>query len=147
MRSITLAAATVVLAAGMLALETRAKATGDAELAEARGAIERGNAEWSEAWRRGDPQRVATLFAPDGVLLQSSGKILKGPKEIVEAQRSFMAQMDPAPKVVAITTRVWRDGNLAYETGTYRYDFTQKGVADSLQGRYVTMWRRQANGG
>jgi len=146
MRRMTWVAAAILLAAGIRAPETRAKGSADQELAEARAAIERGNAEWSEAWRRGDADRVAALFAQDGVQLMSSGKIRKGLGQIAEGQRSLMVQMDPEPKVVATTTHVWRDGDIAYETGRYRYDFTQKGVADSLQGRYVTMWRRQSNG-
>lgn len=146
MRQRVIVAVAVLLATGTIALRTRAKDSPDQGLAEARAAIESGNAEWSEAWRRGDADRVAALFAQDGVQLMSSGKVRKGLAQIAEGQRSLMVQMDPEPKVVATTTHVWRDGDVAYETGRYRYDFTQKGVADSLQGRYVTMWRRQGNG-
>ena len=38
-------------------------------VAEVRRIIEKGNAQWVEAWAKGDPSMTASLFAEDGVQL------------------------------------------------------------------------------
>jgi hypothetical protein len=48
-------------------------------LKEVRQAIDKGNAQWSEAWDKADASMLARLFAEDGVLLGRNGKIFKGP--------------------------------------------------------------------
>ena len=47
-------------------------------LADVRRAIDKGNAQWSEGWAKGDAAMVAAIFADDGVQLTGSGKIFKG---------------------------------------------------------------------
>jgi hypothetical protein len=37
--------------------------------AEAKRAIDKGNAEWIEAWEKGNPEMLAAIFTDDGVML------------------------------------------------------------------------------
>src|ERR1700732_2073264 len=95
-------------------------------LADVRRAIDKGNAQWSEGWAKGDAAMVAAIFAADGVQLAGSGKILKGPQQIGERQKVAMQGADPGVKVTITTANVWLDGDTAYETGKYKYEYTEK---------------------
>lgn len=124
-----------------------AAASGDSEaLAEVKRAIDKGNAQWSEGWAKGDATMVAAIFADDGVQLAGSGKIIKGRQQIAERQKAAMQGADPGVKVTVTTTHVWLDGDTAYETGKYKYEYTEKGKPGKDEGRYVTIWKHQKDG-
>ena len=115
-------------------------------LAEARKAIDKGNAQWVEAWDKADASLLASLFADDGVMLESNGKFSKGPKQILEQQKPAMEAAGKGVKATVTTVDLWLDGNTAYETGKYSYQFSKTGKPVTEEGRYVTIWKRQANG-
>jgi uncharacterized protein (TIGR02246 family) len=120
--------------------------SGSADLAEVRRAIDKGNAQWSEGWLKGDAAIVSAIFAEDGVQLAGNGKIIKGRQQILERQRTAMQGADPGVKVTVTTLNVWLDGDTAYETGTYKYDYVEKGKPSTDEGRFVTIWKRQKDG-
>jgi len=115
-------------------------------LADVRRAIDKGNAQWSEGWAKGEPAMVAALFADDGVQLAGKGKIFKGPEQISEHQKTAMQSVDPGVKVTVTTSTIWLDGDTAYETGKYKYEYKEKGKPAVDEGRYVTVWKRQKDG-
>lgn len=121
-------------------------ASPDPALAAVRSAIDKGNAQWAEGWLKGDAAMVAAIFAPDGVQLSGSGKVIKGIEQIRERQAAGMKGADPGVKVTVTTTQVWLDGDTAYETGKYKYEYTEKGKPGKDEGRYVTVWKRQKDG-
>lgn len=116
------------------------------ELAAVRRAIDQGNAQWSEGWLKGDAAKVAALFAADGVQLGGNGKVIKGRQAIQERQKAAMQGADPGVKVTVTTTTIWLDGDTAYETGKYKYEYTEKGKPGVDEGQYVTVWKRQKDG-
>ncbi|HMF56340.1 MAG TPA: SgcJ/EcaC family oxidoreductase [Pyrinomonadaceae bacterium] len=120
--------------------------SGTEALADVRRAIDSGNRQWIEGWRKGDAAMVAAIFADDGVQLSSNGKVFKGRQQIMERQRAAMQSVDPGVKVTVTTVNVWLDGDTAYETGKYKYEYTEKGKAATDEGRYVTVWKRQRDG-
>lgn len=140
----------VVLAVGASAhlYAQQKEATAPAEsVAEVRRIIEKGNAQWVEAWARGDASLTASLFAEDGVQLAGQGKLIKGRQAIFERQKKAMASADPGVRVTVTTVDVWLDGDTAYETGKYKYEYTEKGKpAPPEEGRYVTVWKKQKDG-
>ena len=144
--AILLVTATAILAQGQKQTTAPAAASPDA-VAEVRRTIEKGNAQWVEAWAKGDPSMTASLFAEDGVQLAGKGKLVKGRQAIFERQKAAMAGADPGVKVTVTTVDVWLDGDVAYETGKYKYEYTEKGKPAIEEGRYVTMWKRQKDGG
>jgi uncharacterized protein (TIGR02246 family) len=89
---------------------------------------------------------VAAIFADDGVQLLGSGKILKGPQQIMERQKTAIQGADPGVKVTVTTVNVWLDGDTAYETGKYKYEYSEKGKPGKDEGRFVTIWKRQKDG-
>jgi uncharacterized protein (TIGR02246 family) len=139
-----LAAIIVSTAASILAQNETTTAAGSYE--EAKAAIAKGNAQWSEGWAKGDASLVAAVFADDGVQLAKGGKIIKGRDAIAARQAAAMKGADPGVKVSVITLDVWVDGDLAYETGSYKYEYTVKGKAGTDEGKYVTIWKRQKDG-
>lgn len=115
-------------------------------LAEARKAIDKGNAQWIDAWDRADASLIASLFAEGGILLRRNGKFFKGPKEIFERQKEVMEAAGKGVKATVTTVDLWLDGEIAYETGTYSYKYQEKGKPVTEEGRYVTIWKRQSDG-
>src|SRR2546423_3305439 len=115
-------------------------------LVDVRRAIDKGNAQWSEGWAKGEAAMVAAIFAADGVQLTGNGKIFKGPQQISEHQKTAMQSVDPGVKVTVTTGTVWLDGDTAYETGKYKYEYKEKGKSATDEGRYVTIWKRQKDG-
>lgn len=141
-------AAAVLGAVAVIALSVRGAAAPatDRDLAAVRRAIDAGNAQWSEGWRQGDAAKVAAIFAPDGVQLARSGKVIQGRAAIRDRQAADMKGADPGVKVTVTTTQVWLVGDTAYETGTYKYEYTTQGKPGTDVGRYVTAWKRQHDG-
>jgi uncharacterized protein (TIGR02246 family) len=119
--------------------------TPSAALAEARQAIDKGNAQWIEAWDKADASMLSRLFAEDGILLGRNGKIFKGPQQIFERQKPVMEGAGKGVKSTVTTVDLWLDGETAYEMGKYSYKYQEKGKPVSEEGRYVTIWRRQAD--
>ena len=115
-------------------------------LAEAKRAIDKGNAQWIEAWEKGDPKLVAALFTDDAVMLSLGGKVFKGRQQILERQRTAMQSVTHPIKVSVVTVKIWLDGDTAYETGKYKYEYAEKGKPTTEEGRYVTAWKRQDDG-
>jgi uncharacterized protein (TIGR02246 family) len=114
--------------------------------AEAKRAIDKGNAQWIEAWEKGDPEMVAAIFTDDAVMLSRGGWVFKGHQQILERQQEAMQSVTRPIKVSIITVNVWLDGETAYETGKYKYEYIEKGKLATEEGRYVTMWKRQRDG-
>ena len=116
-----------------------------AALTEARKGIDKGNAQWIEAWDRADATLIASLFADDGVMLGRNGKFFKGPKEILERMKTVMEAAGKGVKATVTTVDLWLDDDIAYETGKYSYTSVEKGQPITDAGRYVTIWHRQSD--
>lgn len=115
-------------------------------LAEAKRAIDKGNAQWIEAWDKNDPSMIASIFTEDGAILSSSGRVIKGHQRIQESMKAFMQALGKGSKVTVTTTNVWVDGDTAYETGKSTYTYQQDGKTVADEGRYATSWKRQKDG-
>lgn len=135
---------TVAIASSLFAAEPENK--NETALAEAHKAIDKGNAQWIEAWDKADASLIAALFANDGVLLGRNGKFFKGPEQIFQRQKTVMESAGKGVKCTVTTVDLWLDGDVAYETGKYSYQFQEKGKPVTEEGRYVTIWKRQADG-
>jgi uncharacterized protein (TIGR02246 family) len=119
--------------------------TSSSTLTEARKAIDKGNAQWIEAWDKADASLIAGLFAADGVLLGRNGKSFTGPNQILERMKTVMEGAGKGVKATVTTVDLWLIGDTAYETGKYSYTSQEKGQPVTDEGRYVTIWRRQSD--
>jgi ketosteroid isomerase-like protein len=66
--------------------------------------------------------------------------------QILERQKAAMQSVTRPITVSVVTVKIWLDGDTAYETGKYNYEYTEKGKPATEEGRYVTMWKRQSDG-
>jgi uncharacterized protein (TIGR02246 family) len=89
---------------------------------------------------------VAAIFTDDAVMLSQGGRVFKGRQQIFERQKEAMQSVNRPIKVSVITVKIWLDGDAAYETGKYKYEYTEKGKPVTEAGRYVTIWKRQNDG-
>lgn len=115
-------------------------------LTQARQAIDKGNAQWIEAWDKADASLIAVLFADDGILLRRNGKFVKGPQQILAHMKTVLESAGKGVKATVTTVDLWLDGGTAYETGTYSYKYQENGKPVNEEGRYVTIWKRQSDG-
>jgi len=46
---------------------------------------------FNEAWNKNNPDGIASLFAPDGVFVLPTGKVLKGPDEVKQFYANFLS--------------------------------------------------------
>ncbi len=112
-----------------------------------RRAIDAGNAVWVEAWAKGDAAMILDTFTTDGKELASGGKVYKGRKQILELMRDLMQKRGGLANLTVTTTDFWLDGNMAYEMGVARYEFTANNQLQILERRYFTVWKRGSKSG
>ena len=115
-------------------------------LKEAKDAIAKANAQWAAGWKERNAEKVAAVFAEDGVQLSQNGSLIKGRKQIAERQQKAMLGVDPGVDVTVTTTTVWVNGDTAYETGTYKYLYIENGKPGKDEGKYMTEWKRLPSG-
>lgn len=118
-------------------------------LTEAKLAIQKANLQWAAAWEKGKPEMVVELFAKDGKLLLSSGKVVKGHEQLLELYKNAMKGVGTEIKNIKVTVttiNAWLDGELVYETGKYVYDYLENGKPIIEAGKYVTIWKKQKDG-
>jgi ketosteroid isomerase-like protein len=116
------------------------------DAAAARTAIERANAQWLAAFRTGDNDSLARIYAPDASLFPPSNVGLEGRDRIVEyfgAQRRA-GMGDPSLKTLDVVCV----GDLAYEVGTYGFRFDGNAGAGNVgdAGRYFAIWKGTPDG-
>ena len=71
----------------------------------------------------------------------------RGRSGIADDVGKFLSLVGPV-RVTLETKDLWLVDDTAYETGLWSYAFQPKGKAEQrIGGHYVTLWRRQADGG
>lgn len=146
-RILTALGATAALAfsTGAPALQTTA---GAGDVAKVRRAIEAGNATWEKAFRTLDAAAIASTFDAEGVNVGADGSCTKGRPAIEEAMRAYLERSGPATSTRVVIGNVVLDGDVAYEWGHSEFHFAGKaGGPKDRVGRYLAVWKRQADGG
>lgn len=116
-------------------------------VAAVRAAIDAGNAEYVAAYANADANALARVYDPRGARLSGNGRVAQGREAIANSVRSFVERVGPI-HVRLQTVDVWLVDDHAYETGIWSYTYTPPGEAErTIGGRYVTVWRRQPEGG
>ena len=115
--------------------------------AEARKAIDAGNAQYISAFKNADAAGVAAVYDEDGARLSPKGVVARGRKTIREELDKFIKEVGPVTVTIE-TLDLWLIDDTATETGKWSYTFTPQGRQQkTIGGRYVTTWRRQKDGG
>ena len=108
-------------------------------------AIKDTNARFVEAFNRGDMASVAAVYTEDAKLLPPNGQMISGRQGIQEFWNGArqMGVRDPILETVAVE----HSGDLAYEIGAYTLKIQPEGgQATTDRGKYVVVWKRQADG-
>jgi uncharacterized protein (TIGR02246 family) len=117
------------------------------EMIAVRRAIDAGNAQYREAFLAMDAKRLAGVYDPKGSRLGDGGQVVRGREAIATDIAAFVGRAGPV-RVGLETAQVWLIDDSAYETGTWSYTYHPKhGAEQRIGGRYVTVWRRQPDGG
>lgn len=138
----------VVLLFGLcIAPRIAAQSPGAGDLAAARSGIDAGNAQYRAAFLAADADALSRVYDSAGTRLGEDGRVVRGRAAIADDVRTFLAKAGPV-RVEIGTAQVWLVDEVAYETGTWAYTFQPKGRSERrIGGRYVTLWRRQPDGG
>jgi uncharacterized protein (TIGR02246 family) len=108
-------------------------------------AIESTNARFVEAYNRGDVASVAALYTDDAVLLPPNAQLLRGRQAIGEFWNA--ARQAGLRSLILKTASVDDSGELACEIGSYTLKIQPEGGgATTDKGKYVVVWKRQADG-
>jgi uncharacterized protein (TIGR02246 family) len=115
---------------------------------EIRKAIDAGNAKYIDAFARSDAGALAGLYDESGSRFSPKGVVVRGRPAIAQSVAEFMKSVTGPIKVSIETQDLWAVDDLVYETGKYTYTFTPPGKSEiQTGGHYVTIWKRQADGG
>lgn len=121
-------------------------ATPATDPAAVRRVIDSVNAVLVEALTKEDAAAQSASYTPDGMVMLSNMPAWKGRAGIEENARQMFDAMD-VKDVKFSTQDVEVSGDLAVETGTYSMTIVPKGgKASPDTGKYITVWKRQADG-
>ena len=139
---------TIGLVALILAIWSTAYAgskTTDEGVREARAAIEAANAQFSDAFARGDAKALAAMYTSDAIAFPPDGDMVHGNEAIGEF---WKATRDSGVQTAALTTiDVGRSGDVAYEVGKVSLTIQPAGKElTTAVAKYVVVWKRQADG-
>jgi uncharacterized protein (TIGR02246 family) len=120
-------------------------ATPDADIQ----AIKTDEKQWNQEYVSKDLDKIAAHYAEDAVLMTPGGPSISGKTAIHDALKQMVA--DPAfslkfqPSVVSVA----KAGDLAYTQGSYTLTVTDSQTKQIVNdhGSYVTVYRKQADGG
>jgi uncharacterized protein (TIGR02246 family) len=121
-------------------------ATSATDASSARAAIEAANGRFKAAYLRGDTVAIADNYTDDVIVMPQGSPAVRGR----DAVRTYMApEVSRAPSEVkefnTTTEDVMVAGDLAVETGTFEF-VPRSTTAATEKGKYVTVWKRQADG-
>ncbi len=135
-----------VASCALLLIACQPKAPAD-ESAAAVAAIRAADAAWSQAFSSRDTNAAVAAVESTGSVAAPNAPIATGPQAIralfegIYALPAMTIHWDPTVVQAA------RSGDLGYTLGTYELSFNDsKGKPVSDKGKYVTVWRKQADG-
>ena len=136
--------ATAVLLALMIATASNALAeskANDEAVREARAAIEKANANFSEVFARGDAKALAALYTPDAIVFPPDDEMIRGNEAI---GTYWKATRDGGVRSATLTTiDVERSGDLVSEVGTVSLAIQPPGKEPTTAtAKYVVIWKR-----
>jgi len=142
MRTLSLSVLAIVLAPSLSA------APPERVPAEARTAIAAANAAWVPAMQRQDVAAIVEPYADDAIFVTATGESVKGRAAIGQLMRDRFAKTGRLVAGTIAQDGLVKVGDLIYEWGhaEMRLAPPAGGAEVSAAGRYLTVWRRDADG-
>jgi uncharacterized protein (TIGR02246 family) len=107
-------------------------------------AIESGNRAYEAALESQDAQAFADLFVDDAVSLPPNGPLIRGKVAIAASMSSAFVRVKFVEASMH-TTETRMMGDTTVELGTYHLVTQIDGYPTILNGRYLTVWRRDGS--
>ena len=148
MRVLTMGVALLVLVAcsGGDANVSQAGSAAGHDPAVVQRAIDSTLAVFASAMTRGDTAALASVFAPDAMMLPSGSPILRGRAGVAQFNAGMLS-MFTISNASFTTKDLIVTGDYAIETGEYRMTMKPKqGPAMPDTGKYVTVWQLDSDG-
>ena len=128
----------LVLAAG---IARSGRAQGDEQ------AIRKGDAEWSHAAETKDLEKMVSFYAQDGSVLPFGAPIATGGEQVRQVWSHLMSLPGFSLTFAPTKVQVAKAGDIAYEVGTFALKLNDaQGNATTTPGKYVVVWKKQADG-
>ena len=104
--------------------------------------------DWSNTFGTKDVERLVSFYADDAALMAAGEPGVSGKEAIRASMGKLMAMPGLSLSFQTAKVDVARSGDLAYAQGTFAMtmDGAKKGVSLSDKGKYVTVYRKQADG-
>jgi uncharacterized protein (TIGR02246 family) len=103
--------------------------------------------EWSKAAQAKDVNKAVSFYADDAMQFIDKGPLVTGKDNIRTVWEQMLAQPGPGLTFATTGVEVAHSGDMAYEYGIY--DFAtedKKGKIIDEKGKYVVVWKKQADG-
>jgi uncharacterized protein (TIGR02246 family) len=136
-----------LLAVPAMGRRSLAQQAGPDQVVRVRQAIDAQNRAWADATVHGDAAAIARIFSDSGVEVSvGRGRIWKGRGAIQELFTEIYRNPH-ATQAVVETEQVLLDGPTAVDFGHYRFTYPPRdGQPQVDSGKYVVVWRREADG-
>lgn len=135
-----------VAGCALLLIACQPKAPAD-ESAAAVEAIRAADAAWSQAFSARDTNAAVAAVESTGSVAAPNAPIATGPQAIRALFEGFYALPAMTIHWEPTVVQAARSGELGYSLGTYALSFNDaKGKPVSDTGKYLTVWRKQADG-
>lgn len=119
---------------------------GAPEVVAAKKAIESANAAFMGAMKKGDATLATANYADDAIVMMPNEPAWRGRAAILKGMQGFLSAMT-MQQAATHTQDVIVRGDVAIETGTFEWTLQPKGgAAVKDKGKYLTVWKRQADG-
>ncbi len=136
-----------ILVVGCAAPPPADDATPKVDLAAEREAIAAADREFDAATAERGAEGWTSYFAEDGLMLSDGGGATRGPAAIREVMEPFFGNPDTSLRWAPLVQEVSNDATLGYTVGRYLLSAkTPDGEAVSREGKYLSVWRKQADG-
>lgn len=106
------------------------------------------DAAWEEAWSSRNLDKAMAGYADDATVLIPNMPAVTGRENIRASDKDFFADKNFAMHWDCVKAEVSQSEDLAYTQGTLTYSMTDpaSGKAFSDKAKYLTVWKKQANG-
>jgi len=103
--------------------------------------------EWSKAAQAKDLNKAVSFYADDAMRFADKGPLVQGKDNIRTGWEQMLALPGPGLTFATTGVGVARAGDMAYEYGTYDFATEDKmGKIIDEKGKYVVVWKKQADG-
>jgi uncharacterized protein (TIGR02246 family) len=103
--------------------------------------------DWSKAAQAKDVNKAVSFYADDAMRFADKGPLVQGKDNIRTGWEQMLALPGPGLTFATTGVEVARAGDMAYEYGTYDFATNdKKGNVVDEKGKYVVVWKKQADG-